>query len=324
MMAAFCRAYGSPDVVTVEPVATPKPGAGELLVRIRAATVSAGDRRIRSLNVPTGFAVPVRLAFGWARPKKSIFGTDLAGVIEQVGEGVTRFKPGDAIIANVGAGLGCHAEYRVLREDAAMVPKPAELPFAEAAALVFGGTAALFYLRDLLKLQAGEHVLINGAGGAVGSAAIQIAKAMGAEVTAAASAAKHELAVSLGADHVMDYAQDTVPGSQRRYDVILDCFGNLSHAICRDALTAKGRLGLVAAGLPQYLSMPVINLISRKKVRAGVVSERADDLQFLADLAAKGLFRPVIGGQFPLMQARQAHWEAESPHKTGSIVLTMG
>ncbi|MBN8535364.1 MAG: NAD(P)-dependent alcohol dehydrogenase [Rhizobiales bacterium] len=323
MLAVFCRTYGSSDVVTIEKAPKPEPGPGELLIRIHAATVSAADRRIRSLDVPTGFSLPVRLMFGWSRLKRPVLGTDLAGVVEEVGEGVTRFKVGDPIIANVGAALGCHAEYRTLPENAAMVMKPAHLSFEEAASLVFGGTTALFYLRDLLKLQPGEHVLINGAGGAVGSAAIQIAKAMGLEVTAVASGAKHNLVLSLGADHAVDYTRDTVPGTTAQYDAILDCFGNLDHAGCRDALKAGGRLGLVVAGMPQYLAMPVINLMSGKKVRAGVVAEKSEDLQELADLAVAGRFRPVIGACFPLDQAREAHRLLDEGHKTGNIVLRM-
>lgn len=323
MLAVFCRAYGSPDVVTIEEAPKPQPGPGEVLIRVHAATVSAADRRIRSLDVPTGFGLPVRLVFGWSRLKKPVLGTDLAGVVEQVGAGVTRFKPGDAIIANVGAALGCHAEYRTLSESAAIVLKPGNLTFEEAASLVFGGTTALFFLRDLLKLQPGEHVLINGAGGAVGSAAIQIAKAMGLEVTAVASHAKHNLVLSLGADDALDYMRDAVPGSTARYDAILDCFGNLDHAGCRDALKDNGRLGLVVAGVPQYLLMPFTNLMSSKKVRAGVVGEKAEDLQELADLAAAGQLRPVIGASFPLAQARDAHRMLDEGHKTGSIVLRM-
>lgn len=323
MKAVFCRTYGSPELVAVEETAKPEPKRGEVLVRIHAATVSAADRRIRSLDVPAGFSLPMRLVFGWSRPKRPVLGTDLAGVVERVGEGVTRFSVGDAIIANVGAALGCHAEYRVLPESAAIVRKLANLSFPEAVSLVFGGTTALFYLRDLLKLQPGEHVLINGAGGAVGSAAIQIAKAMGATVTAVASGAKHDLALSLGADHFVDYSRDAVPGAQPLYDAILDCFGNLTHTACRNALTGSGRLGLVVAGVPQYLSMPFINLVSGKKVRVGVVSEKIDDLQVLVDLAKDGLFRPVISAKFPLAEARAAHHAADDHHKTGSIVLQM-
>lgn len=321
MLAVFCRNYGSSDVVTVEEAPKPAPKPGELLIRIHATTVSAADRRIRSLDVPTGFSLPVRLVFGWSRPKKTVLGTDLAGVVEQVGEGVTRFKVGDAVIANLGAGLGCHAEYRTLPEKAAMVAKPEMLSFEQAAALVFGGTTALFFLRDLLKLRRGEHVLINGAGGAVGSAAIQIAKAMGLEVTAVASGAKHNLVLSLGADHALDYARDAVPGQSARYDAILDCFGNLDHAGCRDALKSGGRLGLVVAGVPQYLAMPFINLMSKKKVLAGVVGEKSEDLRFLADLAAAGQLRPVIDASFPLDQAREAHRLLDEGHKTGNILL---
>lgn len=323
MKAVFCRAYGSPDVVTVEDTPTPEPKAGEVLVRIHAATVSAADRRIRSLDVPAGFGLPVRLVFGWSRLKKPILGTDLAGVIEQVGPGVTRFKVGDPVLGNIGAELGCHAEYRVVRESAALVPMPANLSFEEAASLVFGGTTALFFLRDLLKVKAGEHVLVSGAGGAVGSAAIQIAKALGAEVTAVASGAKHNLVRALGADHFIDYAQEAVPGSVTRYDVILDCFGNLTHQGCKDVLSAKGRLGLVVAGLPQYLAMPFINFFNPKKLCAGVVREKAEDLHYLGDLVATGRLRPVIGASFPLAEAREAHRLIDAGHKTGSIVLRM-
>lgn len=323
MKVVFCRTYGPPEVATVEETAKPEPKSGEVLVRIHATTVSAADRRIRSLDVPAGFCLPMRLVFGWSRPKKPVLGTDLSGVVEWVGEDVTRFKVGDAIIANVGAALGCHAEYRVLPENAAIVRKPENLSFQEAASLVFGGTTALFYLRDLLKLRPGEHVLINGAGGAVGSAAIQIAKAMGATVTAVASGTKRNLALSLGADHFVDYSREAVPGTRPLYDAILDCFGNMTHAACRDALRENGRLGLVVAGVPQYIAMPFINLVSGQKVRAGVVSEKTDDLQDLVDLAKDGLFRPVIGAEFPIADARAAHHAADDRHKTGSIVLRM-
>ncbi len=323
MRAVFCRTYGGPEVVSVEDAPKPEAGPGQVLIRVMASTVSAADRRIRSLDVPTGFSLPVRLMFGWSRLKQPILGTDLAGVVEAVGPGVTRFSPGDAVIANVGAGCGCHAEYRVLPEKAAIVKKPESQAFDEAVALVFGGTTALFYLRDLLAIRPGEHVLVNGAGGAVGSAAVQIAKAMGATVTAAASSGKHNLLLSLGADHFIDRTREAVPGAVPRYDAILDCHGNLGHANSAPALTGNGRLGLVVAGLPQYLAMPFTNLTSGKKVRAGVVTEKAEDLQFLLKLVQNGQLKPVISAVFPLEQARAAHEAAEQPHKTGNIVLTM-
>lgn len=321
MIAVYCRSYGGPEVVVVEETPKPVAGPGQILVRIMASTVSAADRRIRSRDVPTGFGVPVRLVFGWSRLKKPILGTDLAGVVEAIGPGVTRFAPGDAIIANVGAGLGCHAEYRVLPEAAAIVHKPDCLTFEEAAALVFGGTTALIYLRDLLMIRPGEHLLVNGAGGAVGSAAVQIAKAMGATVTAVASGPKHDLLRALGADHVLDYAREPVPGPVARYDAILDGFGNLTFGASRAALTGKGRLGLVVAGLPQYLAMPFINLASAKTMRAGVAGESAEDLRSLVELAERGQFRPVVSAIFPLAEARAAHARVEAGHKTGAIVL---
>lgn len=269
MRAVFCRAYGGPEVVSVGEAPRPEAGPGQILIRVLASTVSAADRRIRAQDAPTGFGLPMRLVFGWSRPRQPILGTDLAGIVEAVGAGVTRFAPGDAVIANVGAALGCHAEYRVLPETAAIVKKPAGLSFEEAAALVFGGTTALFYLREVLALQPGEHLLVNGAGGAVGSAAVQIAKAMGATVTAVGSNGKRDLLLSLGADDVLDYARAPVPGTVARYDAILDCHGSLTHRASKPALTGQGRLGLVVAGLPDYLAMPSATSSMRRRSAPG-------------------------------------------------------
>jgi NADPH:quinone reductase-like Zn-dependent oxidoreductase len=323
MRAVLCRTYGGPEVVSVEDMPKPEAVPGTLLVRVMASTISAADRRIRSRNVPAGFGLPMRLIFGWSRLKQPILGSELAGVVEAIGPGVTQFQAGDAIIANVGASLGCHAEYRVISEQAAIAKMPQTLSFEEAAALVFGGTTALFYLRDLLMLKPGEHVLINGAGGAVGSAAVQIAKALGATVTAMASETKHNMLLSLGADHFIDRNGASVLGSSKRYDAILDCYGNFSFGHCQQALSEKGRLGLVVAGLPDYLAMPVINLTHAKQVRAGVVRESAEDLRELLGWVAEGQFKPLISAAFPLEQARAAHEAAEAPHKSGNVVLSL-
>ncbi len=205
MKAAVCLSYGGPEVVQVTDVPTPVPQPNEVLVRIHATTVSAGDARIRGSNFPSGFWLPARAFLGVRRPRKPILGTELAGVVAATGASVTRFKTGDLVFAFPGVRMGCHAEYRAVREDAAIAHMPAGFSFDDAAAISFGGTTALHFLRSVGKVQRGERVLINGASGAVGSAAVQLARHFGAHVTGVCSAANVPLVRSLGAEAVIDY-----------------------------------------------------------------------------------------------------------------------
>lgn len=324
MLAAICTAYGGPDVVHLREIDTPVPRDKEVLIRIHATTVSSGDCRLRGSNFPTGFGLMGRLIFGASRPRQPILGTECSGMIEAIGHGVTRFRPGDAVIAFGGAGFRCHAQYRTMREDGTLIAKPAGLGFEEAAAIAFGGTTALHFLRGPGKLQPGERIVVNGASGCVGVAAVQIAKHFGAHVTGVCSGAKADLVRSLGADAVIDYESADFAAGGERWDVILDTVGNAPFARIRGALNDKGRLLLVASGVPELLKAPFQSMTSGRTVAGGPAPERREDLALLATLCEAGAVRPVIDGRYPFDRIVDAHARADTNRKNGSVVVTMG
>lgn len=321
MKAAVYHRYGGPDVVQIADLPTPRPGPGEVLVRIVSSTVSTADWRLRSLMVPRGFGLPVRLMFGWNRPRQPVLGTELAGAVAEVGPGVSTFGPGDAVVAYVGAALGCHAEYRVVKEIAAMIRKPAALTWEEAGAMSFGGATALGFLRDKIRLRAGERLLVIGASGAVGSAGVQIGRAMGAQVTAVARRDNHDLLLGIGADAVRDYRDWAATDDREGFDAILDVVGTPDARGLGRALRPGGRLGQVVGDLPSLLRAPFRRLGEGRRVVGGTIPERRDDLAELAVLAGQGLFRPVVGSVTPLDRIVEAHRITDSGHKRGSAVV---
>jgi NADPH:quinone reductase-like Zn-dependent oxidoreductase len=242
MRAAVCRDYGPPENVRIETVEKPVPKTDEVLIRIRATTVSSGDWRVRSLTVPRGMGLMVRAVFGFSRPRNPILGTELAGEIEAVGASVTNFKVGDAVVGYPSFPNGCHAEYRTMKASDRIVRKPDALSFEEAAAMCFGGATALDFLCDRAKLKAGENVLVIGASGALGSAAVQLAKHFGANVTGVCSTANVELVRSLGADRVVDYTREDYRRGGESYDVIFDAVGEASFKTHDHLLKPNGRL----------------------------------------------------------------------------------
>lgn len=320
MKAAVATAYGSPDVLQLRDIEKPTPKANEILIRIHATTVTSGDWRVRSLNVPTGFGLLSRLMFGIRRPRQPILGTELAGVVEAVGNDVTRFDIGDAVFAYSDAAMGAHAEYKALPEDGAVARKPANLTFEEAAALSFGGTTALHFLRQG-TIQRGDHVLVNGASGSVGTAAVQLAKHFGAHVTGVCSTGNVELVRSLGADRVIDYTEEDVTQTGDTYDIIVDAAGTLPFSRSKRILSEGGRLLLVLGSLPSMLQAPWVSLTSSKKVIAGVATGRAEHLQFLASLAEAGSFTPVIDRRYPFDRIAEAHAYVDEGHKKGNVVV---
>jgi NADPH:quinone reductase-like Zn-dependent oxidoreductase len=323
MRAVVATAYGSPDVLRVVDVPKPVPAANEVLIRVRASTVTTGDWRVRSLTVPTGFKLLTRLLFGITRPRQPILGTELAGEVEAVGKDVTRFGVGDAVFAYSDDEMGAHAEYAVMPEEGTLAHKPQHLTYEEAAALSFGGVTALRFLR-WGGLQEGETVLVNGASGSVGSAAVQLARHFGASVTGVCSTGHVELVQSLGAHRVIDYTKDDVLEIGGRYDVIVDTAGTLPYSRSKHLLTDGGRLLLVLGSLPDMLRAPWVALTSTKRVVAGAASGRREDVEFLAALAESGAFTPVIGQRFPLEHIAEAYRHVEEGHKTGNVVLTVG
>lgn len=322
MKAIVYERYGPPEVLRLKEVEKPAPKNNEVLIKTYATTVTSGDWRVRSLNVPAGFGLIMRLVFGFSRPKQPILGSELAGVVESVGKDVSKFKVGDPVFAFSDAAMGCHAEYKCMAEDGAVAPKPSSLTFEEAAALSFGGTTALDFLRRG-KLRSGERVLVNGASGAVGTAAVQLAKHSGAIVTGVCSTANVELVRSLGASHVIDYTQEDFTQNGKTYDVIVDTVGTAPFSRSKASLKEGGRLLMVLAGLPDMLLAPWVSMTSSKKVIAGPATVRVEDLRFLAELAEAGEFKPVIDRRYPFEKIAEAHCYVDTGRKKGNVAITL-
>jgi len=299
------------------------PKAHEVLIETRATTVTSADWRVRSLVLPRGFGLLGRLALGVARPRQPVLGSELAGVVVAVGTRVTRFKPGDAVFAFSDAAMGCHAQYKCFPEQGAVALKPAHLTFGEAAALSFGGTTALDFFRRG-RLQPGERLLVNGASGAVGTAAVQLARNLGAHVTAVCSVAHADLLMSLGAHEVIDYRTQDFTLRGQTWDVVMDNAGTAPWQRSAPVLTARGRLLLVLGGLPDMLRAPWVALTTRQRVIAGPATGRAEDLHQLAALAKAGAFKPVIDRYYPFERIVDAHRHVDSGRKRGNVVVLVG
>lgn len=312
MKAAICTAYGGPDVLRVADLPTPVPGPGEVLLRIVAASVASGDLRVRGLDVPPVLRPLVRAAFGWRRPRQPVLGTECAGVVAAVGPGVTRFREGDAVVAFPGTAQGCHAEYRVMREDGRVLPRPSGLSDAQAGAMFFGATTALHFLDRLGGLRAGQRVLVIGAAGVVGHAGVQIARALGAEVGAVLRGAHLDMGTALGAQ-VFDRDGDD-PGTG--WDLVLDTAGRMPPATLRRHLAPGGRMLLVNAGPGQMLAA----LIQRDR-RAGPAPERLDDMARIGSWVAEGAFRPLVDRTYPLHEIAAAHVRRAEPGRAGAVVI---
>ncbi len=319
MKAAVCERYGPPEVVQIRDVPKPAPADGEVLVQAFATTVNSGDTRVRALRVPRGLKLPMRLKLGFTKPKSSVLGFELAGQVEAVGSAVTLFQAGDRVIVSRGFDFGCHAEYVTVAEQGAIARIPENLSYQDAVALCFGGTTALTFFR-LGKLAAGEALLINGASGAVGTMAVQLAKHLGAEVTGVCSGANAELVRRLGADHVIDYETADFTRNGQRYDVIMDNHGNAPYARVKGSLKPGGRFLMVIGNLWQMIAG------SRQKatISGGTddSSMTADDYRTLMSLAEQGVLKPVIDSVLPFAQIVEAHRRVDGGHKVGSVVLT--
>lgn len=321
MQTAEIDQYGGPEVVTLRQRPVPQPRPGQLLVKTLATTVSAADWRIRSCDVPYGFGVMIRLFFGWRRPRQPILGTEMVAEVVAAGDPDPRFAIGSRLVIYAGAQLGCHSEYRLLDPATPAIPVPAGLNNQEAAALCFGGMTALDLLYNKAALQAGENLLVIGAGGAVGSAAVQLGRYRGARVTAVCSAAKQATVVALGAERVIDYAQQDALAEADRYDLILDTVGAADSSALQRALRPGGRALLVVADLPATLLAPLRSCWSSRRLIAGTAGERQQDLETLAQIVEAGGFRPLIDSVWPFSRIREATQKVDDGHKTGSVVL---
>lgn len=323
MKAIAYSKYGLPEVLALTERPKPVPKPNEVLIRVHASSVTAGDYRARSLDLPPGFGLIGRLVFGLFRPRRQVLGAQFAGVVEAVGDEVTRFKPGDRVFAFPGAGFGGYADYAVISQTAAIAIAPDNLELDQAAILSFGGATALNFLRDKGGIRPGDEVLVIGAAGGVGSAAVQIAKSFGARVTGVASSASLDMVRTLGADAVVDYTRNDPANVRNAYDIILDTSGTATYAKYGAALKSGGRLLLVSANLWQLLGSLFARKTGGRKAIGGYAPERAEDLRFLTGLAESGQFTPHIDRCFPLEQTAAAHAHFESQGRKGNVVITL-
>jgi len=324
MKAIAYRTYGTPDVLTLEEMEIPTPKANEVRIRIQAATVSSADTTFRA-----GRDTMARMFTGLRRPKRPVLGTELAGVVDAVGADVTRFSVGDEIYAATGDDFGAHAEYVNIPEDGAMAAKPSNMSFVQAAALAEGTLTALPFLRDTANLQPGQRVLINGASGSVGAAAVQLAKTLGAHVTAVTSTRNVELVRGLGADEVIDYTQADFTQSGQTWDVIFDAVGKSSYGKAKRALSERGKyLTTVMSGKILFQGLWT-KLFGKKRAKLSLTglrkpAQKVADLNTVRELAEAGRLEAVIDREFTLAEAAEAHRLVETGHKRGHAVLVMG
>ena len=315
--------YGSADVLEFRDIEEPGAGANDVLVRVHAAGCGPDV-----WHLMTGLPYFVRLMPGFYKIKGRVLGRDVAGTVEAVGANVTDFRPGDEVM---GIAEGSFAELAIARPDK-LVPKPARLSFEEAAAAPISGLTALQAIRDVAKVQPGQRVLVIGAGGGVGTPTVQVAKALGAEVTGVASTSKADLVRSIGADEVIDYAREDFTDGTRRWDVIVDTAGRRPLRQLRRALTPKGTLAIVggegggrwtAGFFRQILRAPILSLFTGQKLRPVVSKEDHEDLVALAKLTEAGTLTPVVDRTYPLIEAPDAVRYLEEGHARGKIVITV-
>ena len=303
----------------------PDPRDNEILIAVRATTVSTGDCNMRNFTFVTSSMLPfAKLMFGIGKPwRPRVLGTELSGEVERAGKDVKRFKKGDRIVASTGMAGGGHAQYACLAEKGAVTLMPDALSWEEAVAIPFGANTALYFLRDLGKIQAGQQVLIIGASGSIGSAGVQLAKHFGATVTAVCSGANVQMVQSLGADKVIDYSKEDFTRNGETYDLILDAVGATTFSRCQVSLKPKGIFLPCIMSLTDMIRMLSTSVTNGKKMRGGVAINNQERMTFIAELAAAGKLKPVIDRSYPLEQTAEAFKYVEKGHKKGNVVITV-
>jgi NADPH:quinone reductase-like Zn-dependent oxidoreductase len=326
MRAAVFDRYGPAEVLTIVELPVPTPKANEVRIRVHAAGVSAEDPKLRAFDHPPLLRLPIGLIFGFRRPRVRILGMEFAGEVDAVGCSVERFRVGDQVFGYTGIGNGAHAEYRCLPEHGVLARKPSNASYVEAAALPNGALTALVYLRNMGRLACAERALIYGASGAVGTAAVQLAKFFGAHVTGVCSTRNLALVASLGADEVCDYTREDFTRHAGAYDVVFDTVGKTTFRQVAPALKERGRYLVTHFGLRELWQMGWTAMLGKKRILGGASNFywTAELLEELAGLFQKGHLRSVVDRRYPLEDVVLAHRYVEQGHKRGNVVLTMG
>ena len=328
MKAIIWTAYGPPEVLQLGKVEKPTPKDNEILVKVHATTVTAGDCEARSLKFPLFLSLPMRLYMGLLKPTRvKIIGQEMAGEIAAVGKDVKLFKNGDKVFASTGLGKGTYAEYVCLPDepgdmDGVVARMPANLTYEEAAAVPVGGLEALHFLRRA-NIQSGAKLLINGAGGSIGTIGVQLAKYFGAEVTCVDSTAKLEMLRSIGADRVIDFTKEDFTSMGETYDVIFDVVGKTPFTRSLQSLKEGGRYLIANPTLSRLIRRGWASKRSSKKVIVQMSSSKKEDLVFLKDLIEGGKIKTVIDRRYPLEQAAEAHRYVETGQKKGNVILSV-
>ena len=331
MKAAVYTQYGPPEVLEVKEVGKPTPGENEVLIRVYATTVNFGDIIARNFkdvsprkfNMPLLLWLPARLAFGFRNPRKGILGSEFAGEIAAVGKDMKQFKKGDQVFGYPGQSMGAYAEYICMQQDGMVGIKPANMTYEEAATVPYGALTALNLLRKA-DIQPGQKVLINGASGGIGSAAVQLAKShFGAEVTGVCGTPRLDFVKSLGADKVIDYTKEDFTQSGEAFDLIFDTLGKSSWSRCKSSLKPNGRYLLASFKMRQLGQMLWTKMVGGKKVICALSFEKPEDLVFIKELVEEGKIKAVIDRRYPLEEIADAHSYVEKGLKKGHVVVTV-
>ncbi|MBN2499253.1 MAG: NAD(P)-dependent alcohol dehydrogenase [Anaerolineales bacterium] len=330
MKAIELTKFGPPDVLQIKEVKKPTPKANEILVRVQATSVNYGDLAARNFkniparefNMPLLLWLPARLAFGLNKPNIKVLGSEFSGEVEVVGKDVQHFKAGDPVFGYRGQSMGAYAEYLCIPEDATVTRKPANLSYEEAAVVPYGALMALPLLQKM-DIQPGQKVLVNGASGGIGAAAVQIAKHFGAEVTGVCGTARLEFVKALGADKVIDYTQEDFTQNGETYDLIFDVLGKSSFVDSKNSLTPNGRVLYASFKLRHLLDMLWTSMFGSRKVICALASESQESLAAIKELIEAGKIKAVVDQCFPMEQAAEAHRYIESGQKKGYVAITM-
>jgi NADPH:quinone reductase-like Zn-dependent oxidoreductase len=325
MRAILHTQYGPPDLLQFKEVDKPAPKDNEVLIKIHATTVSTGDCNVRNFTFVTKSMRPIaKLMFGIGKPwKERVLGTELAGEVEGTGKDIKKFKAGDRVVASTGMAGGGHAQYACVPEKGALAIKPDSLSWEEAVAIPFGANTALYFLRDLGKIQVGQELLIIGASGSIGSAGVQLGKHFGATVTAVCSGANVGMVKSLGADKVIDYTKEDFTKNGKTYDLIFDIVGATTFDRCQNSLKPRGVFLQNIMDLADLVRVLWTSITGRKKIKGGVAMENLERMNFIVELATAGKLKAVIDRSYPLERIVEAFKYVEQGHKKGNVVITV-